>query len=61
MRFVVMDIDDFIFGNEEWHESERYAPSLSGKINRKLHGDSSLTYNHKFGQTLDAPALFVCP
>lgn len=23
MKFIVMDLDDFIFGNEEWHESER--------------------------------------
>jgi len=23
MKFVIMDLDDFIFGNEEWHESER--------------------------------------
>ena len=23
MNFIVMDLDDFIFGNEEWHESER--------------------------------------
>ena len=23
MKFVVMDLDDFIFGNEEWHPSER--------------------------------------
>ena len=23
MKFVVMDLDDFIFGNEEWHQSER--------------------------------------
>ena len=23
MQFVVMDLDDFIFGNEEWHPSER--------------------------------------
>ena len=22
MKFVIMDIDDFIFGNEEWHERE---------------------------------------
>ncbi len=20
MKFVIMDLDDFIFGNEEWHE-----------------------------------------
>ena len=29
MKFVVMDIDDFIFGNEEWHESERYTAFTS--------------------------------
>lgn len=23
MRIIIMDIDDFIFGNEEWHQSER--------------------------------------
>ncbi len=23
MKFVIMDLDDFIFGNEEWHPSER--------------------------------------
>ena len=23
MKFIVMALDDFIFGNEEWHESER--------------------------------------
>lgn len=23
MKFVVFDLDDFIFENEEWHESER--------------------------------------
>lgn len=23
MKFIVMDLDDFIFGNEEWHQSER--------------------------------------
>ena len=27
MKFVIMDIDDFIFGNEEWHESETIFPS----------------------------------
>ncbi len=23
MKLIVMDLDDFIFGNEEWHPSER--------------------------------------
>ena len=23
MKLVMMDLDDFIFGNEEWHPSER--------------------------------------
>ena len=23
MKLVIMDLDDFIFGNEEWHPSER--------------------------------------